>query len=106
MLTSTISCPVLVSTAVSSMAHSSGASRLAELQREIQPGAGGCAACSAGEGEAAGAGVCAGAGAVGAAFFGACAEADAQANAASARRTTALLSDLTVRLPGFAFPCG
>src|SRR5882724_11198377 len=37
MLTRTINCPVLLSTAVCSMAHSSAASRLALLHRAAQP---------------------------------------------------------------------
>jgi len=47
MLTSTISCPVLLSTAVCSTAHSSGASRLGLPQRAIQPGGGGVFGCAA-----------------------------------------------------------
>jgi hypothetical protein len=38
---STISCPVLLSTAVCSIAHSSGASRLALVHRAAQPGGAG-----------------------------------------------------------------
>src|SRR6266581_9685355 len=40
-LTKTINCPVLVRTAVSSTAHSSGAARLGLEQRATQPGGGG-----------------------------------------------------------------
>jgi hypothetical protein len=40
MLTSTINCPVWLRTAVCSIAHSSGALRLALVQRAIQPGCG------------------------------------------------------------------
>jgi hypothetical protein len=36
-----INCPVLVSTAVCSIAHSKGASRLGLLHRAAQPGGGG-----------------------------------------------------------------
>src|SRR5262249_11092744 len=104
-LTSTISCPVLVSTAVSSTAHSSAPSRVRLVQRETQPGAGGCAGCSPGEGEACGVGAWAGAGAAGAAFFGACARAGGtQASAASATRTVALLIDVTGPAPEVCFP--
>ena len=56
MLSSTITCPVLVRTAVCSTAHSSGASRLALEQRATQPGgagalAGAASACGAGVGD-------------------------------------------------------
>src|SRR5260370_5431542 len=44
MLTSTISCPVLVRTAVCSIAHSGGALRLALVHRAAQPGGGGALA--------------------------------------------------------------
>src|SRR4029077_9981448 len=54
-LTSTISCPVLVSTACCSIAHSSGASRLALEQRAIQPGGGALAGVADSTGGAAGA---------------------------------------------------
>src|SRR6266436_9372892 len=59
MLISTINCPVLLRTALCSIAHSSGASRLALVHRATQPGAAGafagaasawgvgCAACAA-----------------------------------------------------------
>jgi hypothetical protein len=53
MLTSTISCPVLVRTAVCSIAHSSGASRLALVQRAIQPGCGAAPAAGVSAGGAA-----------------------------------------------------
>ena len=55
MLTSTISCPVLVSTACCSIAHSSGASRLPLEQRAIQPGGGALAGVADSTGGAAGA---------------------------------------------------
>src|SRR3954454_3398886 len=53
MLTSTMSCPVLLSTAVCSIAHSSGPLRATLLQRADQPGCGaadgsGCGAGAAG----------------------------------------------------------
>src|SRR5262249_57235592 len=54
-LTSTTSCPVLVSTACCSIAHSSGASRLALLQRASQPGGGALAGAADSTGGAAGA---------------------------------------------------
>src|SRR5665213_365676 len=64
MLTSVTVCPVLLSTALCSIAHSSGASRLALEQRAAQPG---CAAAFAGgvsDGDGAGVGaVCAARGA-------------------------------------------
>src|SRR5688500_6063679 len=69
MLTRTINCPVLLRTAVCSIAHSSGAVRLALVHRAFQPG------CAAGAGSAWGAAGVAGvaAAAVGAAFdFWAC----------------------------------
>src|SRR6202000_641133 len=56
MLTRTLTCPVLVSTAVCSIAHSSGASRLTLEQRTAQPGGG-----AAGAEPAAGGAACAGA---------------------------------------------
>src|SRR5579863_4240597 len=59
-LTSTSNCPVLVNTALCSIAHSSGASRLALLQRAAQPGGGGV---FAGADSACGAAVGAGCGA-------------------------------------------
>src|ERR1700692_3385003 len=55
MLTSTISCPVLVRTAVCSIAHSSGASRLALVQRAIQPGCGAAPAAGVSAGDPGGA---------------------------------------------------
>src|SRR3981189_1428679 len=56
MLISTINCPVLVRTALCSMAHSSGASRLALVHRATQPGAAGAFAGAASASGAAGAG--------------------------------------------------
>jgi hypothetical protein len=68
-LTRTINCPVLLRTAVCSIAHSSGPARLALVHRAFQPGCAGGAASACGA--AGGAGVAAGAGA--AAFdFAAC----------------------------------
>src|SRR5258707_13622690 len=57
MLISTINCPVLVSTAVCSIRHSSGAPRLALLHRALQPGGAGGVAASASACAGAGAGV-------------------------------------------------
>src|SRR5215468_4411840 len=54
MLTSTTSCPVLVSTACCSIAHSSGASRLELLKRASQPGDGAFAGAADSTGGAAG----------------------------------------------------
>src|SRR3984893_18540953 len=56
MLISTINCPVLVRTALCSMAHSSAASRLALVHRATQPGAAGAFAGAASANGAAGAG--------------------------------------------------
>src|SRR5882724_3762800 len=65
MLTSTMSWPVLLRTAVCSIAHSSGASRLGLVQRAIQPVLfPDASAWGAAAGAGAGAGAAAGAGAV------------------------------------------
>src|SRR6185312_10792744 len=102
MLTSTISWPVLLRMAVSSTAHSSGASRLVEAHRATQPcccGALGCACvgCAGAAGDGA-AWACLGDGA--ALFLCACAETSLKPhNEMTAAKTTNLAMIFTRPLP-------
>src|SRR5712691_9996996 len=96
-LISTINCPVLVRTALCSIAHSSGASRLALVHRATQPGAAGPfagAASAEGAGEA-GCAVCAACG--GLLALGACwawlRPSDPNATAATTRRCAEIFTE-------------